>query len=157
MRRLILRLGLVYLLASLGAGVVLGEFALQRGPLRGGGRDARERAEAVASAHGARLEAIHLEAADGVALGGWLFTRGAASPAARSTVLVTHGSGGSRDHATPYAAFLLEAGFDVLAPDARGHGESGGVATYGIREANDVQRWVAWIHRRAPGACVYAL
>ena len=53
MRRWILRAGLLYLIASLGAGIVLGEFALQRGRLPGGGPDARLRAEAVARAHGA--------------------------------------------------------------------------------------------------------
>ncbi len=57
----------------------------------------------------------------------------------------------------PYAAFLLDAGFDVLAPDARGHGTSGGFATYGIREADDMRRWAAWIAAATPGACVYAL
>lgn len=154
MRRWILRTAFVYVLASLGAGVVLGEFALQRGRLPGGGHDARSRAEAVAVARHARLEAVRIDAPDGVALTGWLFTRGEAS---RGTVLVTHGSGGSRDHATPYAAFLLDAGFDVLAPDARGHGDSGGFATYGVRETDDVVRWAAWIRRRTPRGCVYAL
>jgi uncharacterized protein len=154
MRRWLLRAGLLYLVASVLAGVVLGEFALQRGHLPGGSRDAHARADAVALAHGARLEPIRLVAADGVPLAGWLFTRGRAG---RSTVVVSHGSGGSRDHATAYAEFLLGAGFDVLAPDARGHGESGGLATYGIREADDVQRWAAWIRRRAPGRCIYAL
>jgi fermentation-respiration switch protein FrsA (DUF1100 family) len=154
MRRWLLRAGLLYVLASLGAGIVLGEFALQRGRLPGGGRDSRLRAEAVARAHGARLDAVRLVAVDGVALTGWLFTRGDAS---RGTVLVTHGSGGSRDHATSYAEFLLDAGFDVLAPDARGHGESGGLASYGVREADDILRWAAWVRRRAPRACVYAL
>ncbi len=154
MRRWLLRAGLLYLLASLAAGVVLGEFALQRGHLPGGPSDGRARAEAVATAHGARLESVRLDAADGVPLAGWLFTHGLA---ARGTVVVSHGSGGSRDHATPYAEFLLDAGYDVLAPDARGHGESGGIATYGIREADDLRRWAAWVRRRAPGRCLYAL
>jgi uncharacterized protein len=154
MRRWLLRAGIVYLGASVLAGVVLGEFALQRGRLPGGSRDARARADAVARAHGARLEPIRLVAADGAPLAGWLFT-GRSEP--RATVVVTHGSGGSRDHATPYAEFLLDAGYDVLAPDARGHGESGGVPTYGLREADDLQRWAAWIRSRAPGRCVYAL
>jgi hypothetical protein len=154
MRRSLLRAGIAYLVASVLAGVVLGEFALQRARPRGGDREARARAEAVAIAHGARLEAVRLEAHDGVPLEGWLFTR---RTAARGTVLVAHGVGGSRDHATPYAEFLLDAGFDVLAPDARGHGASGGIASYGVREADDVQRWVAWIRHRTPAACVYAL
>jgi fermentation-respiration switch protein FrsA (DUF1100 family) len=154
MRRWLLRAGIVYLLASVLAGVVLGEFAMQRGRLHGSDAEARAEAVAVADARGARLEGLRLDAADGVPLAGWLFTRGSA---ARGTVIVTHGSGGSRVHATPYAAFLLDAGFDVLAPDARGHGESGGFGTYGIREADDLGRWAAWLRRRSPGACVYAL
>jgi fermentation-respiration switch protein FrsA (DUF1100 family) len=153
MRRL-LRLVLVgYVVASLAAGVVLGEFAVQRGRLhlRGG---ALQRATAVAAAHGATVSPVRLTAADGVPLAGWLFARDSGS---HGTVLVTHGSGGSRDHATPYAAFLLDAGFEVIVPDARGHGESGGFGTYGLREADDLQRWAAWARARRPGACVYAL
>ena len=108
------------------AGVVLGEFALQRGRLPGGasrrarpGRGGRAARTAPGSSRSAST------AADGVAAR--RLAVHARSRAARGTVLVTHGSGGSRDHATPYAAFLLDAGFDVLAPDARGHGESGGL------------------------------
>jgi uncharacterized protein len=154
MRRWLLRAGLLYLIASLAAGLVLGEFALQRRRLPGGGRDARLRAEAVARARGARLDAVRIDAADGIALAGWLFTRGHGS---RATVLVTHGSGGSRDHATAYAAFLLDGGFDVLAPDARGHGDSGGFGTYGVREADDVVRWAAWIRARTSMGAAHVL
>ncbi len=40
-------------------------------------------------------------------------------------------------------------------PDSRAHGESGGtIATYGIRERYDVQRWTAWLKQRSNG-CVY--
>lgn len=154
MRRLVRLVLAGYIVASLAAGVVLGEFAVHRGRpgIRGG---ALERATAVATAHGATLHPVRLTAADGVPLAGWLFARPAGP--SRGTVLVTHGSSGSRDHATPYAAFLLDAGYDVLAPDARGHGESGGFVTYGVREADDVQRWAAWARARRPGACVYAL
>ncbi len=152
MRRWLLRALVAYLLASIAAGVPLGEFALQRGrPPDGGDADARGRA--VAARHGAVLRPVRLTAADGVTLDAWLFTRGRP---ARGTVIVTHGSGASRDHAMPYAAFLLDADFDVLAPDARGHGTSGGFPTYGIREADDMRRWAEWV-RRTPGACVYAL
>jgi uncharacterized protein len=154
MRRWFLRTGLVYLIASLGAGILLGEVLLQGLRLPGGGRDSRLRAEGVARARGARLDTVRIDGVDGTALAGWLFTRG---PGSRGTVVVTHGSGGSRDHATAYAAFLLDGGFDVLAPDARGHGASGGFATYGVLEADDVVRWAAWIRARIPGACVYAL
>ena len=154
MRRWLLRASLVYLIASIAAGALLGEFAMQRGRLTGSDPQARVEADAVAAAHGARLVPVRIDGADGVPLAGWLFTRGSA---AAGTVIVAHGSGGSRIHATPYAAFLLDAGFDVLAPDARGHGESGGVGTYGIREADDLRRWARWIRQRTPARCVYAL
>jgi fermentation-respiration switch protein FrsA (DUF1100 family) len=153
MRRWLRRVVLVYLVASTLAGVLLGEFALRRGR-RPHDDGARERAVAVAAAHGALLQPAHIAAADGVALEGWLFTTGRAS---RGTVIVAHGSGGWRDHGTAYAAFLLDAGFDVLTPDARGHGDSGGIATYGIKEADDVRRWAAWARGRAPGCCVFAI
>jgi pimeloyl-ACP methyl ester carboxylesterase len=154
MRRRLLGLLAIYAAASLAAGVVLGEFAVQRGRL--GTQDgALARATEVASAHDAALEPVRLTAADGLPLAGWLFAR--RGGASRGTVLVAHGSYGSRDHATPYAAFLLDAGYDVLAPDARGHGESGGFGTYGVREADDVQRWAAWLRARRPGACLYAI
>jgi fermentation-respiration switch protein FrsA (DUF1100 family) len=153
MRRWVIGPVVGYLLLSAVAGLVLGEFAVQRGRLHPLA-DARVRADAVATAHGATIQPAAIEAADGTRLAGWLFTAGATP---RPTVIVAHGSSGSRDHATSYAAFLVDAGFDVLAPDARGHGESGGFATYGVREADDVQRWAAWIRRRAPDRCVYAL
>ena len=88
MRRLLRRALLIYLVASLAAGIVLGEFALQRGRWPGrGGADAR--AQAVAAAYHARLVPAHLVAADGIALEGWLFTRD--DGPARPTVLVAHG------------------------------------------------------------------
>jgi pimeloyl-ACP methyl ester carboxylesterase len=43
-----------------------------------------------------------------------------------------------------------------LLPDARGHGESGGeLATYGVKESDDVHRWVSWIYAHDPPQCVY--
>jgi uncharacterized protein len=153
MRRWLLRAVLLYLMTSTLAGVLLGEFALRSGR-RPHAADARARAEAVAAGHGGRLAAVRIAAADGVPLAGWLFTH---DGSARGTVLVAHGVGGSRDQATAYAAFLLDAGFDVLAPDARGHGESGGLATFGVLEADDLRRWAAWALGHAPGRCVYAI
>jgi hypothetical protein len=41
-------------------------------------------------------------------------------------------------------------------PDARAHGTSGGeIATYGIREANDLHRWLDWLDLNEHPACIY--
>ena len=41
---------------------------------------------------------------------------------------------------------FVENHYAVLAPDSRGHGRSGGdVVTYGLREADDLHRWVDWL------------
>ena len=40
---------------------------------------------------------------------------------------------------------FLKAGYSVLMPDSRAHGESGGeIVTYGLLEKFDVARWAAW-------------
>jgi pimeloyl-ACP methyl ester carboxylesterase len=122
-RRFVVRALLVYLLLSAVAGVLLAEFALHPGRIRWR-PDATARATAMAREHQARLERARITAADGVPLEGWRFVRERPS---RGTVLVAHGLSGNRNHALRYAEFLLDAGYDVLAPDARGHGESGGM------------------------------
>jgi pimeloyl-ACP methyl ester carboxylesterase len=55
-----------------------------------------------------------------------------------------------------YGQLLLEHGYAVLLPDARRHGESGGeLATYGVKEADDIHRWVSWVYQHDPPQCVY--
>src|SRR5258707_11672263 len=43
------------------------------------------------------------------------------------------------------ARLLLQNHYSVLAPDSRGHGESGSIVTYGVLEAEDIHRWVDWL------------
>ncbi|MFT3916447.1 MAG: alpha/beta fold hydrolase [Anaeromyxobacteraceae bacterium] len=75
----------------------------------------------------------------GVPLRGWRFA--AAAPARGVTVVWLHGIGDTRASAAWLARELTPAGFDVLAWDARAHGESGGAAcTYGYLERRDVSR-----------------
>ncbi|HEV7674819.1 MAG TPA: alpha/beta fold hydrolase, partial [Candidatus Angelobacter sp.] len=55
-----------------------------------------------------------------------------------------------------YGRLLLAHGYAVLLPDARRHGESGGeLATYGVKESDDIHRWVSWIYAHDPPQCVY--
>ena len=78
---------------------------------------------------------------DGVAIA---FTRytpdGAAPPEGWPGVVVLHGLGGNRGTIQQIAATFADAGYSVLAYDARGHGESGGDVTLaGPREVSDLR------------------
>jgi pimeloyl-ACP methyl ester carboxylesterase len=56
-----------------------------------------------------------------------------------------------------YGRWFVENHYSVLLPDARHHGNSGGLATYGIREANDIHEWVNWVETNDHPRCVYGL
>jgi fermentation-respiration switch protein FrsA (DUF1100 family) len=116
--------------------------------------DPRE-AASLADDTGSTWEPAEVAAADRVTLRGWLFRAGSPNGGA---VILLHGLGDTRIGMTAEARFLLEAGYAVLLPDARGHGESGGqVISYGVREAEDVRRWSDWLLARVPGARLYGL
>jgi pimeloyl-ACP methyl ester carboxylesterase len=59
----------------------------------------------------------------------------------RGLVSVLHGVGDSRDLYVGDAAFYVLLGFDVLLPDARAHGASGGKCSYGVYERWDLVAW----------------
>lgn len=84
-----------------------------------------------------------IRATDGVLLRGWLYPA-SRSPGGRA-VIILHGVGDNRLGVAAFAAMFTRRGFDVLTPDSRGHGESGGLVTYGVREAGDVARWAGWL------------
>jgi len=92
---------------------------------------------------GARRSDVQITAADGAVLHGWLFIPGNASG---DCVIALHGISDTRNGVMGLARFLVENHYMVLVPGHRGHGESGGeLVTYGLREADDVQRWVSWL------------
>jgi uncharacterized protein len=85
-------------------------------------------------------------ASDGVRLAGWYVPgrNGAA-------VIVLHGSHGTRSDARAHLRMLVDAGYGVLAFDARGHGQSGGETNaLGWRGARDIAGAVTFLHRQ-PG------
>jgi uncharacterized protein len=110
---------------------------------------ARRRTKAddrLARQAGADVESVEVAAHDGVRLSGWLLHpeawRGEAA-------MVLHGFVDSRAAMLEHARFLLSHGYAVLAPDSRGHGESGGRAvSFGLREAADVSAWGDWLCER---------
>jgi fermentation-respiration switch protein FrsA (DUF1100 family) len=84
-----------------------------------------------------------VSAPDGVSLKGWYVRPRSWNG---DSVILLHGMGDNRQGAMGYAPMFLRAGYAVLLPDSRAHGESGGaIATYGLLESTDLQRWSAWI------------
>jgi dipeptidyl aminopeptidase/acylaminoacyl peptidase len=133
------------------AGVVIGEgsLKLQRRPLR----HRQEAAATVASRYHAELQEVSVTAADGVTLRAWFIHPRAYNG---SAVILLHGITDNREGVAGYGTLFLDHGYAVLLPDARDHGESGGeLATYGIKESDDIHRWVDWIYHHDPPRCVY--
>lgn len=151
LRKLLLAGCVLYLILAAIGGVMIAEASLKlhRRPLR-------HEAMAAATAHErfhADLEKVSIQAGDGALLKGWYI-----HPAAfnGSAVVLLHGITDNREGVAGYGRLFLERGYAVLLPDARGHGESGGeLATYGIKESDDLHRWVSWIYQHDPPQCVY--
>jgi uncharacterized protein len=150
-RRAAAVLVVAYLALTGVAGVYLAEGVVRPGRVSLSEVD-RQAAVRLADAHAASLEDTELVARDGVRLRAWLFT-----PAANSgrSVLVLHGQGSSRAGMVGYIDLLIAMGLQVLAPDARAHGDSEGtIASYGVVEADDVRRWADLLRSLGDG-CVY--
>jgi pimeloyl-ACP methyl ester carboxylesterase len=135
----------IYLILSLVGGVVLMEGALHiaRRPVTGRNDFSQSIAPWVQSG----VVDAEITAADGARLVGWY-----AQPTAWNgrSVILLHGSADNRQGMMGYAPMFLRAGYAVLLPDSRGHGESGGsVVTYGLLESGDVDRWSEWIASRS--------
>jgi hypothetical protein len=65
-------------------------------------------------------------------------------PARRPTILFLHGKGGNASEWTPDALRALRLGYNVLLPDLRGHGRSGGsIFTMGYLEKEDLALTIA--------------
>jgi alpha-beta hydrolase superfamily lysophospholipase len=154
----VVALGL-YLLLSLVGGIVLMEGAMRmpRRPLTQ--RNVLEALVAPLAADG--VEDVSMTAADGAILRAWYVRPRQANG---STVLLLHGVADNRQGMSGYAPMFLRAGYAVLLPDSREHGESGGAhATYGLIETDDVRRWWMWARGRVVSAdssakgCTYLL
>ena len=88
-----------------------------------------------------------LETGDGVELA---TRRWPVSERARAVVVLAHGLTANKDDArvVALASELHRQGFEVIAYDSRGHGQSGGQCTLGDLERHDVAAVVAWARTR---------
>ena len=102
--------------------------------------------ESLARQTGASVECAEVSAQDGVRLSGWLLRP---EPWRGEAAVVLHGFVDSRAAMLDHTRMLLRHGYAVLAPDSRGHGDSGGTAvSFGVLESDDVGVWGDWLCRR---------
>src|SRR5213593_531002 len=146
--RIALKAIAIYAAVSLAVGIVMAELTLH--PVQRRPPDTARIARLYAQS-GAELQAVSIHAADGAELRAWY------SVSARDNgkaIILLHGIGDNRGGVAGYGQMFLQHGYRILLPDSRAHGESGGdIATYGLRESNDVHRWVSWLYDRG-ASCV---
>lgn len=138
--------------------MVLGSIVLSEGavhpPRKGNPRSDAERAAAIAQQCHAAVQSVNIRTPDGVVLHGWWLEPGHPSDKA---VMVLHGIADSSTSSLGFAPLFLGKGYAVLARDSRGHGQSGGFATYGVLESHDVVQWTNWIRHKAPRSALLGL
>jgi dipeptidyl aminopeptidase/acylaminoacyl peptidase len=84
---------------------------------------------------------IRLATTDGLDIAAWYIPGNRAQ-----AIILVHGIDANRSAVLPEAKILAEAGYHLLILDLRGHGQSeGNLATYGYREALDVQAAVEYL------------
>ena len=104
---------------------------------------------------GLRSETVSFDAKDGIPLKAWWLP---ASGMPRGAVIIAHGIDHTRQVMLPRAAFLVRGGYDVLAMDLRGHGQSGGrIVSPGLLEARDILGALRYIRSRGDIEPVAAL
>jgi dipeptidyl aminopeptidase/acylaminoacyl peptidase len=161
--RILVVLIALYVTGSVFGGIGLGWYVLH--PSSPPIRDYEERnARTYARARSIEFRDVELTAQDGVVLRAWYMRP---QDANGDAVLLLHGVVDNRLGVYPFAKWLVEHHYTVLMPDARHHGASGGLTTYGVREVDDIHRWLdlmekAWLEKtgsenKAQARCVYGL
>lgn len=90
------------------------------------------------------VEEISIEAQDGISLCGYFVKQNSDAP----WVVLVHGYKGSASRMAKYFDHLYCNGYNVLAVDLRGHGNSGGPwIGLGFLDKDDIHCWVEWIKK----------
>lgn len=104
---------------------------------------------------GLKGEVVSLRSTDGISLKAWWLP---AVGSARANVIIAHGVDHTRQVMLPRAVFLVRGGYNVLALDLRGHGESAAqYASPGYLESRDVLGAIEYVRERGEHAPIVLL
>lgn len=93
---------------------------------------------------------IQVTSTDGTKLTGTYIPMGS-----KKTVMILHGLYQNRTMSVPYARIYQKLGYNILMPDIRGHGESGGrTDDWGIHDIEDMNSWVRYLHTKTPDGTI---
>jgi uncharacterized protein len=152
-RRIPIVLAILYVVGTVLGGIGLGWIALHPNSPRI--TDSEERnARSYAQSKSIEFRDAEIKGADGSVLRAWYMHP---QESKGDVVILLHGVSDNRMGMYGYANWLAENHYNVLLPDARHHGNSEGLTSYGIREAEDIHRWVDWIEANDPARCVFGL
>ena len=110
---------------------------------------------AAAQEDAADFRDVEVKTPDGVVLRAWFIRPRQWNGDA---VILLHGVSDNRLGTYGYGKWLVQNHYSVLMPDARAHGSSGGeLATYGLKESDDIHRWVDWVETTEHPRCMFGL
>lgn len=88
----------------------------------------------------AKRQILTIQSTDGLALSAIYMEE---NPASKKVAILAHGYTGDLKEMAPYAKLYAEMGFNILVPDARGHGMSeGDYIGFGWHERKDYLQWI---------------
>jgi uncharacterized protein len=145
---------ILYLAGTIFGGIGLGWIALH--PPSPSVTPSEERnARAAAQEDAVEFRDVELVSPDGAVLRAWFMRPQLANG---NAVILLHGVSDNRMGMYGYGKWLVQNHYSVLIPDARAHGNSGGkLATYGLKEADDIHRWVDWIETAEHPRCMFGM
>jgi pimeloyl-ACP methyl ester carboxylesterase len=146
----------LYLVGTFVGGIGLGWIALHP-PRRPITLDEERAAILATGRDSTKIKDVEQVTADGVTLHAWFMNPQVGDENNGNVVILLHGVSDNRLGMFAYGTWLVRNHYAVLLPDARGHGLSGGVATYGILESEDIKHWVSFLESTYHPRCVYGL
>ncbi len=106
---------------------------------------------------GVRYENFTVTTRDGVSIKGWLIYPGNGEGSAVFIVMHSYMKCKASPELLQVAVGLAGRGYYVVVFDFRGHGESGGITTFGPKEVLDAEAVINWTYSRLPGKPIYLL